>query len=146
MEQGGGGRRRGRHAPRRAGGRHARTYKSNATCVFELQAPRRPPRAFLHVVLGAAQVLGARVAAAAQPVQEANQLVAGALAVPVAHVPAVGAPHLAAGKLADAHASHLAAPAALAASAFLGALPPVDFFAVCFVRAIRTDFVSFGSL
>ena len=27
--------------------------------------------------------------------------------------------------------------AALAASAFLGAFPPVDFFAVCFVRAIQ---------
>ena len=36
--------------------------------------------------------------------------------------------------------------AALAASAFLGAFPPVDFLAVCFVRAIRADFVSFASL
>ena len=36
--------------------------------------------------------------------------------------------------------------ATLVASAFLGAFPPVDFFAVCFVRAIRADFVSFGSL
>jgi hypothetical protein len=31
--------------------------------------------------------------------------------------------------------------AALVASCFLGALPPVDFLAVCFVRAILNDLI-----